>query len=93
MRVIYDSEINVAMWSCHDYSVKVITYITEHSLFGIAWYRIHQNNPKIGTCTYDGEYSSNRRLHSIRNTEKQKAKLWPAKYKQQNIINYEKDSN
>ena len=36
MRVIYDSEINVAMWSCDDYSVKVITYITEHRLFGIA---------------------------------------------------------
>lgn len=91
MRAIYDSEINVTMWSCHDYNVKVITYITEHTLFGITWHRIHQNNPKIRSCNYDGEHCSNRRLHSIRNTEKQKARLWLAKYKQQNIINYEKD--
>lgn len=93
MRVIYDSEIAVEMWSCRDYNVKVLTYITEHNLLGLTWYRIHQNNPKIGSCAYDGEYASNRRLYSIRNTEKQKARFWLAKYKQQNIINYEKESN
>ena len=93
MRVIYDSGIDVGMWSLGAYKVKVITYITEHSFLGFTWHRIHQNNPKIRSCTYDGEYSSNVKLRSIRNIEKQKARFWLANYKHQNIINYEKDSN
>lgn len=93
MKVIYSSGIDVEMWSLCTYKVRVITYITEHHFLGFTWHRTHQNNPEILHCFYDGEYSSNRRLSSIRNTEKQKAKLWLANYKQQNIINYEKESN
>lgn len=93
MKVIYNSSIDVEMWSLDAYQVKVITYITEHSFLGFTWHRIHQNNPRIRFCTYDGEYSSNEKLRSFRNMEKQKAKLWLTKYKHQNIINYEKERN
>ncbi len=93
MKVIYNSSIDVEMWSLRVYRVSVITYITEHHFLGHTWYRIHQNNPKITDCYYDLEFSSNEKLYSALNTEKQKAKLWLAKYKQQNIINYEKERN
>lgn len=93
MRVIYTSSKEVEMWSINTFTVTIITYITEHQFLGFYFYHIHQNNPKLKNCTYDGEYSSNMKLESIRNSEKQAARLWLAKYKQQNIINYEKDSS
>jgi hypothetical protein len=61
--------------------VDVITFITEHRFLFFRWYRIHQNNPKVHGCIYDGEYASNQQLHSVRNSDKQKAKLWLAEYK------------
>lgn len=69
------------MWSIRDFTVDVITFITEYRFLLFRWYSIHQNNPQIHKCTYDGEYASNKRLHSARDSEKQKAKLWLSEYK------------
>lgn len=81
------------MWSLGAFMVSLITYITEHRFLFFRWNKIHQNNPKIEDPLYDGEYSANRRLQSIRNQEKTKAEVWLCNYKQSNIINYEKESN
>lgn len=80
-KVIYSSKRSVEMWSLQDSTVGVITFITEHRFLLFRWYRIHQNNPKIHGCTYDGEFGSNRRLQAVRNGERQKAKLWLCEYK------------
>lgn len=91
MQVIYSNTCKVEMWSIHSFITEVITYITKHHFLFFSWYKIHQNNPKIQSCFYDGEFSSNSRLESIMDSEKAKAQLWLSNYKQQNIINYEKD--
>lgn len=93
MKVIYSRTVSVEMWSLGTFQANLTTCITEHEFLFLKWYRIHQNNPKIKNCFYDGEYSSNRLLYSVRNSEKMKARVWLYNYKQSNIINYEKESN
>jgi hypothetical protein len=54
---------------------------------GTSYYKyfLHQNNPKLTTTTYDGEYSTNSIIDSLMSSEIEKAKIWFA----ENIGNIE----
>ena len=75
-KVIYSKTREVKMWSIQDFVSTVITSIIKHEFLCFSWYRIHQNNPKIKSPFYDGEYASNKRLDSIRDSEMNEAKQW-----------------
>ena len=99
--VIYKNEEKVEnCWVYNRYfTATIITWIEKRKIVVKKWnwrklsliehfyyeYYLHQNNPKITTTTYDGEYSTNSIIDSKMSSEMEKAKMWFA----QNIGEFE----
>ena len=72
------------------FTATIITWIEKRRIMVKKWnwrklalienfyyeYYLHQNNPKITTTTYDGEYSTNSIIDSKMSSEMEKAKIW-----------------
>lgn len=92
VEVIYKKESIVPnCWVYNRYfDARIITWIDKREFIVKKWswkhfgftieskykYYLHQNNPKITTTTYDGEYSTNSIIDSNMTTEKERALIW-----------------
>lgn len=85
MKQLYKNEIKVPCWTivAGDYKAIITTTVYEEKFLWWKNYKIYQVVPKLNNPLLDGEYSTNRLLDSIANTEYGLAKEFIREYKSQ----------
>lgn len=92
IEVIYKNEKVVSnCWAYNRFfDATIITWIEKREILFKKWswkhfafieknkykYYLRQNNPKLNTTTYDGEYSTNSIIGSNMSAEKERAVIW-----------------